>query len=90
MELKMMEDTFRLQQAMAAKIPSSGNNSENEEASPTTREPTNLPPDVLKEMGVLLYPNWQDWLSGFDEDDAEMLEVAEEIAGEHVQVMHRI
>ena len=68
-ELRTMEDTLRLQQAAQTTVPSTGKNSEADEAVPATREPSGLPPDVLREMGVLLYPRWQDWMKVFDEDD---------------------
>ena len=71
-EIRMMEDTLRLQEAANTKCPSSGLASEVGEptqANVTTRESTGLPPEVLKEMGVLLYPRWQDWSTTFDQDD---------------------
>ena len=49
-----------LREAQAATVPHSEVGSETEDPAPMTREPTGLAPDVLKEMGVILYPRWQD------------------------------
>ena len=68
-QMRIMEDTYRLAQAAATIAPSSGVASEIGERQSATREPTGLGHDTLKEMGVLIFPHWKDWLPTFDEDD---------------------
>ena len=73
MEAVLVERNFQLGQQ--ATFPHSGSGSENDEPVGMTRQATGLPPDTLKEMGVLLYPRWQDWSKVFDGDDHSWKEV---------------